>query len=464
MFGVSAALSSRLAKLGLVAFVCLMLQFSLPELKAQCPSPEIDPNAMFKKLPPEKPSTEEPLLPEAGFLTDTHYTNQFFGFGFDLPLTVAGHELMLPVMPERQHVLLALQYEKGQHKGYLMVTAKDPRPGTEVDTPEQREEALKALARIGANHPGEPEPFPIPDFMLRSGRFFYSVRHNGPNYAAQYWTNINNYLVKVVIGTNDQDFLRKAKAAMAQARFYCPQDDGTLLTSSGKPVKVEGSAYSGPTVPTFRVNTALRDEPGKNIPAGEVSNGVYRNPGLGLQYQLPAGWEVAPAGKEDPPADEAALREYEFLHACSQTLLRIAPRSTEVAKADQDPAIVLRALDPNCLSMRTATTLTDKRSLDEVAASLEETGEFGEIATDELLTVFGHLFMIFHGTLATTARGESLGQRLSQSIFATRYDKMVLMWSVLAPSTSALAEVPASVITFDGTPPIELRTSLHAKN
>ena len=110
--------------------------------------------------------------------------------------------------------------------------------------------------------------------------------------------------------------------------------------------------------------------------------------------------------------------------------------------------------------MRTAASLTDKRTADEVAASLEQVGDFGEIDSDALMSIHGHLFMIFHGTMATTQRGEDLGQRMSQAIFATRYNKLLLMWSVMAPDAAALAQVPTSDILFDGSPPIELRASL----
>ena len=61
--------------------------------------------------------------------------------------------------------------------------------------------------------------------------------------------------------------------------------------------------------------------------------------------------------------------------------------------------IILRALDPNCLSLRTATSLRDKRTNDEVAANLEQLAEFGQIATDQIVTLSDHLFMVFHGTL-----------------------------------------------------------------
>ena len=461
----SAAARRVLRELRTYALI-LLVACAVTGLHAQCPSPpdanSNDPNLIFKRpAPPKRAPGQESLLPEAGFLSNTHYTSQFFGFGFDLPLTVQGHEIMVPVMPEKQHALLMLQYEKGDRNGYIQVTATDPRPGYEVSTPEKEQEELQRWARSGQGF-GGPLQFPVPGFMLRSGRFYSSTRRVGRNYAAQYWAGINNYMVKVVIRTNDKDFLRKAKDLMADARFYCPQDDGTLIDEEGKPVKAEGAPYTGPTVPTFRVNAALRDEPGKNIPSGELVNGVYRNPEAGLQYRIPQGWDAVPADKSDPPPqDESTLREYKFFHACSQTLLQIAPRlPAGVTEQQPGPTITLRALDPNCLSMRTAASLTDKRTADEVAASLEQMGDFGEIDSDALMSIHGHLFMIFHGTMATTQRGEDLGQRMSQAIFATRYNKLLLMWSVMAPDAAALAQVPTSNILFDGSPPIELRASL----
>ncbi len=276
---------------------------------AQCPSADDDADAgtfpMAKFPDPKKPPPlEEPILPEAGFLSDTHYTSQFFGFSMDLPLTVQGHEIALPVMPEREHALLSLQFEKGQQKGYISITALDPKPGLDVKTPEQQQrQQLRIWAQNGGPM-GLPPQIPIPEYMLHSGRWYYSLRHKNEVFAAQYWTAINNYVVKVVINTNDKDFLSKAKAAMADIHFYCPQEDGSLTTIKGKPVKMVGEPYQGPTVPTFRVNKALKEQPGKTIPLGEVKAGVYRNADIGLQYTLPAGM----AGAASEPKRSAARR------------------------------------------------------------------------------------------------------------------------------------------------------------
>ena len=427
---------------------------------AQCASS--NQAGVLPTVPVQKPMRAEPVLPEAGFLSDTHYTSQYFGFSFDLPLTVQGHEVMLPLMPEKQHALLALQFEQGQQRGSITVTADDPVPGHDVNIPDQRQKELDQWAQNGTQAGGLPLA-PVPGFMLRSGHFYHRFTHRGRNYAAQYWTGINNYTVKVLVATNDEQFLRKAKDMMAEVQMYCPQDDGTLTAEDGKLVKVTGKPYTGPTVPTARVNAALHDLPGKNIPPGKFADGAYQNEDLGFRYELPKGWQPLAAGTIDPPLEPTALREYQFLHACSRTLLEAAPEQ-EKDNPVVSSAIVLRALDPNCLAMRTAASISDKRATDEVAASLEDLREFGEIGSDGLTSVAGHLFMVFHGTIATSERGSDLSQRVSQTILATRYNKLLLLWTVMAPNLTALQELPTGTVILGDTPSIQLRAAEQHKS
>jgi hypothetical protein len=72
--------------------------------------------------------------------------------------------------------------------------------------------------------------------------------------------------------------------------------------------------------------------------------------------------------------------------------------------------------------------------------------------------------MVFHGTIAgpTTPSGD-LSSRMSQSIFVTRYNKLLLVWSLIAPTTADLNAIPTSGVTFAGSPPIALRASLNVK-
>ena len=446
--------------------IVALIFFTVRTASAQCPAENPQPGLL--QVPTQdtaraaaKAAKGEPVLTEAGFLSNTHYTSQFFGFSFDLPLTVEGHEIMMPLMPEKQHALLALQFEEGQQRGSILVTAYDPVPGYDVNLPEQGQKEIDNWAKQGTQA-GRLPPLPVPPFMLRSGHFYHRFTRRGRNYAAQYWVGINNYSIRILIATNDEHFLHKAKDAMADARFYCRQDDGTLTAEDGKAVRPPGQPYFGPTVPTSRVNEALQDQPAKNIPMGDVADGLYRNAELGFTYRLPEGWTQALPAEGDPPLESTALREYRFLHSCSQTLLQATPADHKPA-GGADPVIVLRALDPNCLVMRTATSLTDKRAADEVAASLEQLGEFGAIGSDELVSISGHLFMVFHGTIGTAPRGEALAPRLSETMFATRYNKLVLVWSFLAQDATALHELPTGEILFESSAAIHLRTSGDAK-
>ncbi len=447
----------------LVFGIPLLLCF-VATLGAQCRLPEIDPDAPPK--PPSPQATSEELLPESGHLSNTTYISDYFGFAFDLPIAAQGHLIMLPLMPERQHALLALGFESARHAGTITITAIEPRPGLEAPTPQQQQQEFNNWASSGSPQ-GRALHYPIPDYMLHStGRFYYSVRHKGENYAALYSARIKNYNIKILVASNDQDFLRKAKHGIGEAHFYCTQDDGTLTTTDGKPVKPEGDPYTGPTVPTSLATAAVKDKPALgSIPLGGVSGGVYRNPDLGLQYEIPKGWEVSQAeASADPPRDVTALREHEFLHACSKTLLQVAQHgSAGDAHQAPRPTIILRALDPSCLVMRVPSSLTDKDAVANISASLEVLSEFGEIGSDELVSISDHLFMVFSGTVASSPSNDELAQRLSQVIYATLHHKVLLVWSLMAPTSADLNAMPTTGITLDGAQPIDLRASLTAK-
>jgi hypothetical protein len=454
------------AKRGLNTFglgIALLLCF-VATMQAQCTSPIIDPEAP-PMLPSPRPAGEE-LLPESGHLSNTTYTSDYFGFALQLPITARGHLIMLPLMPERQHALLALGFEDAGRSGTVTITAIEPRPGLEAPTPQQQQQEFNNWAVAGSPQ-GRALRYPIPDYMLRTtGRFYSSERHKGKNYAALYSARIQNYNLKILVASNDQGFLQRSKHAIADAHFYCTQEDGTLTTTDGKPVRPEGDPYTGPTVPTSLAQEAIKTKPASDsIPLGSLSGGVYRNPDLRLEWEVPKAWDVSPAEvKDDPPRDATALREREFLHACSKILLRIERHGPDHSSHETiEPTIILRALDPSCLAMRVPALLTDKNAADNISAGLELLSEFGEISSDELVSISDHLFMVFHGTIASPGSTDELSQRLSQVIYATLHHRVLLVWSLMAPTSTDLNAMPTAGIALDGTQPIDLRPSLTAR-
>ncbi len=441
---------------------------------AQCGPLRFDPSKL-----PDHNVPHERVLPESGYLSNTTYTNDYFGFSLALPITAQGHLVKLPLMPQRQHALLAIAYQDGDRSGSLTIDAIEPREGLEGFSATHQEQQLTAPTpgiQPGQQNETQPQvgaqgglvaPQPqlgAPQFQLPAERFHSSQQHKGEKYTATYWTVIKNYRVGVLVATNDKDFLRKSKQAIAAVSFYCTAENGTLATKEGNLVTPEGERYEGPTVPTWRADVAIERNLGLAIPPGEVGDGMYRNPALGLQYELPNGWEVLPTHNGgNPPADPAFLREFEFLHACSRTLLRIQQPGSSDAGPGRRPMVVLRALDPKCLSMRIPTEESDARTAEEVGVSLEALLEFGQVASHRLVPVSDHLFMVFHGTVAAPPEGGQLAQRMSQTMFATQQNKMLLVWSFMAPTSTELSTMPANGIRFDAAEPLELSSALAGK-
>ncbi len=292
------------------------------------------------------------------------------------------------------------------------------------------------------------------------------MKHKNGTHTALYWTRIKNYRIGVLVSTNDKDFLQKAKQAMSTARFYCLNDSGALTMPDGQLVKPEGEPYRGPTVPTWRADAAIKNKPALEIPPGAVKDGVYRNPALGVLYELPKGWDVLPANNSgSPPTDLTALRVFEFLHACQRTLLRIAPPADgKVPSQGRRPAITLRVLDPVCLSLPSPASVSDKRKAEEVGASLEMLSEFGEITSSNLASVGDQLLMVFHGTIVAPAAVGNLEQRMAQVLYVTGHNKMLFVWSLMAPTSAELGALPTIAVTFDGAQRMEFHPPLSAKN
>src|ERR1019366_872287 len=100
-----------------ILFAIALLLCFVATMQAQCRLPVFDPDAPPK--PPNPHPADEELLPENGHLSNTTYTSDYFGFAFDLPIAAKGHLIMLPLMPERQHALLALAFENASRSGTI---------------------------------------------------------------------------------------------------------------------------------------------------------------------------------------------------------------------------------------------------------------------------------------------------------------------------------------------------------
>jgi hypothetical protein len=403
---------------------------------------------------------DEQLLPETGYLSDTRYTSVFFGLALDLPAPI-DQRIMLPLMAKGQHALLALSFKNGSRESSITITASEPSNPIPEMTEEERQKAFQAWA----NYQPQLRRVP-PDWMMRSGHFYHVQNHIGGKYGLLYWTKIKNYKLHFEIVSNDPEFLKKAKHAMDSIQVYCPTDDGTLTTRDGDPVLLEGKPYQGPTVPTAHVDARLSDKTEEHeVPAGDVTDNIYRNADLGIEYAVPTGWKVLNVRRSavvsKPPATPIAQRTNDFLQACSRKLLQVeedTPRSTA------GPArLTLMTLDPACLSLRGPDTTRDRQGAEELAAYLEMLNDFGTLQFAGLVSAQNHVFALYHGTIGEHAPGQELASRESEMIFATRQHKMLLLWILSASNGPALDGAPQSTVRLDGADSIDLGPAMFRK-
>jgi hypothetical protein len=421
-------------------------------IAAQCPvnNPDDD-------IPPELPlvtsSTRhgEPRLPESGYLSNNSYASTYFDFVFDLPLALDGHRLMMPLMPPGQHALLAMGFQEGRRSGTLLITASESNNPIHEMTDEERKAEFLAWAK------GEPRnQITPPDWLTRSGRFYHISKHKGDVTTVQYWTFIKNYLIRVKVESNDRDFLSKTKLAVANVKFYCAQEDGTVIDEQGKFVPTPGEGYQGPTIPTAVVNAALDEQPALEvIPTGEAAAGVYRNDEIGLTYTYPTTWEMAKREPDPPAKDETEQRTRDVLNACSLVLLRLTSAAVEGAKSETR-TIMLRAIDQTCLGLPAPASITDHLGAESLGAYLQMLGAFGELRSTNLAMRSDHLFAEYSGVVGEHPESQALAQRRNEAVAVTRHRKLLLVWTWIAASAAELDNMPKSSVSFEDAPPMEL--------
>ena len=359
--------------------------------------------------------------------------------------------MMLPLMPPGQHALLAIGFQEGRRSGTFLITASEPHNPLHEMSEDERKAEFQAWAK------GEPKrQITPPDWLTRTGRFYHISKHKGDVTTVQYWTFIKNYLIRVKVSSNDAAFLRRAKDAIGGLKFYCAQEDGTLINEQGQVIPTPGEGYQGPTIPTALVDNALREKPALEvIERGETEHGTYRNEELGLVYAYPTTWEVTAKVAPAPLNDEVAQRTRDVLDACSLELLRLSPqRAAEPVQSERQ--ITLRAIDQTCLGLPAPVSAVDHLGAEELGAYLQMLGAFGEVRASSVVKRGDQLFAEYSGVAGEHAEGEPLGHRRAEAMVVTRHRKLLLVWMWTASTPAELAAMPATQVSFEDGSPVEL--------
>jgi hypothetical protein len=410
----------------------LLVHCSAP-LQAQCPASRGGNGGNPK-------SSAELLLPESGLLTDNTYTSLYFGFSLQLPMSIHGHRLMLPLSAPGEHALLAMGFQDSRRYGTLKVTAGGN--SAEYDerlTPDQAQRREDEIARSKAGATYRLDYTPAPVKLKRTDK------HKGEVHATQYAARIKDYDVRFTIHTNDKAFLEKARQSIEDVNIFCTDDDGRYSTPDGKTYVPRGAATNGPTIPTAVVDEAIGNHPAeRTIPPSRVVDGQVRIPELEFSYALPAGWrfDSRPAAPDDEGVgDTAAERQLELWKSCSRTVLDAIPTGGTAR-------LQLRVLDQACFRLPAPASVTDSFGSESLGRYLQMLGHFGQIKSNRLVESGGRLFSVYEATVPTGRSAGNLEQRDAEVIAVTRYGKLLFAWCWTAPTLSELMQIPSSQAQF----------------
>ncbi len=398
-------------------------------------------------------ANSEPLLPEAGLLTNDDYTSLYFGFSLHLPIPLEGHRIMLPIQLPGEHALLAIGFQSGQHYGTFEITAGGRR---EDDNRITREEAKAREDEISRGKPVSSDPV-TPKFAPPPIHFKRVDKHSGEVRGTQYTALIRDYTVRITIQTNDKTFLDKARAAVEGVRLYCTDEAGRLFTSEGRELTPAGTPTQGPTIPTAVVDGAISSRPAeKTIPlASRFANGEYRNPELELSYALPPGWSMSgePAAQAEEASDDALAKRLEYLwKSCARTLLR----ARAGPGAASGSLLQLYALDQSCLALPAPASATDWFASESLGQYLQMLGHFGKIKANKLVESGGRVFSVYQSTVADGLAAQNLERRDAQVIVITRYRKLLFAWCWSAATESQLRAIRPTNATFGDAAPVAI--------
>ena len=414
--------------------VSLWLFACCASLRAQCP-------ARSSGAPMRSDQPGEPLLPEAGLLTDDTYTNLYFGFTLHLPISVSGHRLMVPITLPGEHALLAIGFQQNSRYGTLKITAGGRRDENHKNmTPEQAQQREDEMAR------GKGDATPTYRFDLTPPAVHLKrmERHSGEVHGTQYSARLRDYTVRFTIQTNDPAFLKKARESVSGLRVFCTDDAGRFLARDGRAFVPEGTPTTGPTIPTAVVDQAISARPAEHIPAGSVIRSSLQIPDLQFAYALPSGWTVVnvPEAEDEGRGDTLSERLLFLWKSCARTLLRASGGPNGAMHLE------LRALDQSCLALPFPASASDTLHAEALGEYLQMLGRFGEIASNRLVQAGGRPFVVYEGTVTEGHAAQNLENREVESIVVTRYNRLLYVWRWIAPTMSELRRVVGSQVQF----------------
>jgi hypothetical protein len=424
--------------------ICLM-SFACTAANAQLGS-------IFAPEPQDAVTTQDD--PESAYLSATRYTNVHFGFEFDLPAEARLAPVPMPATHDRRIQLLTLIGPKPQYAG-ISLFAYEYKGKNWTDA--------KGILRHELDqdlYTGVEELHGLSKTTIDGHQFYYFETRKGVAQHEELATDLNGYVLLVVLEANDAQMVKLLASAFSRIRFFPSQE-------AQQHVGLGAIAYDGPAVSSQRLRELKATPPAERMDPGRIDGNVYLNQQIGVRYALPEGWSIQPQG-----AVEAAVvryrekvsgvpvmgpRERDVLKACRKYLFsawKTKPSADGEVPYDEFGEVTLSAMPLACFpNIRFPDDPHDVDGVRKFLIGLSYSHPLQRDMNDaRTFETSGKTFLLTHGTIAYKEEGDALSRRISVAMVLAQHRGYLLVWLFAAPHDAELRELLNTKMAFDPDP------------
>jgi hypothetical protein len=414
--------------------------------------------------PVTAPAAAAGRYPEQAYLSPTRYTNEFFGFSFDLPADAHLEPIPEPVATDGRIALLQLG-GPAPADASVSIAAFPPAGRGPLDAKAFLRKALdQELFR------GVEELRALSKTTLGGHQFYFYETRRGIDQHMLAAANLDSYLVIVQLGAHSESMVKQLESFFQRLAFFPAEQ-------LRQHVVADAQAYEGPAISSHRLAQLRADPPRDHIDPGKIENGIYRNPALGFIYQVPDGWFLEAEGAVLPSIERAratdswagllddgtpapGAAEHQLLKACSRTLFSVwakRPGANGQISYDDFGEVTLSAVAAECFpGVKFPATSTDAQAARDFLLLIGLTHPVLRDMRDvKAFTLQGTVFLLLHGTIGFKVPNDELSRRLSIAMAVTERQGYLLTWFFAAPHDSELQQLLAERVKFDAAPAAE---------
>jgi hypothetical protein len=411
-------------------------------------------------LPAQNPApapVPDSTYPEQGYLSPTHYVNEYFGFGFELPAEARLHATSQPASRDGSIPLLNLTGPPPAD-AQLILTAIPTASGKPDDARTLMRQALDQDLYIGVE-----ELRALSKTSIAGHQFYVFETRRGIEQHMLAATSLGDYILKVVLASHDEKVVKRLEQAFQHMVFF-------PSASAREHLDADAKAYEGPSVSSHRLALLESDPPAKHIDPGKVMGDFYENSMLGFSYRIPQGWVLRSESAVQPAIERHRQRmdfgqprmgrvERTLFEACNRTLFSAwskRPDNEGEMSYEDFGEVTISAMAASCFpNLHFPDNIDDREAFKSFLGQYALTHPMvNDMRDAKVFTEDGLTFLFLDGTVAFNVPGDDLSRRLSLGMAITQHRGYVLTWFFAAPHEQELRALTNERASFDRAPAV----------